>query len=178
LIEQFESFIDDVLDKNPQFERVLTSMLISPEEKIALLDRVVSGSAHRILLNFLKVAAGQGRLNCLRSIWRSLSHEYNALLGRVEVELRAALPVDPPLLSEITQSLSAAFAKTPVITFVHDPSLIGGLVVRVGDTVYDGSVATQLNRARHAMIEKSVELIETKRERLLQSARGMATESE
>jgi F-type H+-transporting ATPase subunit delta len=48
-----------------------------------------------------------------------------------------------------------------------DPKLLGGLVVRVGDTVYDGSVATQLSHLRTRLIDRTVEEIETQRERFL-----------
>lgn len=167
LLEQFESLVEDVLDKNPQFERTLTSALISHEDKAALLDRVLGKSAHPTLLNFLKVLSSHGRLDCLRSIWRALAHQYNEIRGRVEVELRAPQTIPAALLAEITKSLQAALSKQPVVSFVEDPDLLGGLVIRVGDTVYDGSVATQLRRAKQSMIQKSVELIETQRDRLI-----------
>ncbi len=167
LLEAFESLIIDVLDPNPRFESVLTSMLVSPDEKIALLEQVFGRSAPRALLNFLKVIAQHGRLDFLRSIWRGLSHQYKELRGLMEVELRTARPVAAPLLAEITERLQEVFAREPVISQVEDRDLIAGLVVRIGDTVYDGSVATRLRQAKQAMIQKSVELIETQRERLL-----------
>jgi hypothetical protein len=56
------------------------------------------------------------------------------------------------------------------LNILVDPSLVAGIVVRVGDRVYDGSVRTQLEHTRHAMVERAVEQIETRPERFLASA--------
>jgi F-type H+-transporting ATPase subunit delta len=149
---------------------VLGSLLISTEEKIALVDRVFGKQAAPRLLVFLKVLAHHGRLNLIRAARAEFDKQYNALRGRVAVELRTAAPAEEALRREVTERMRKLLAAEPLITTVVDPSLVGGLVVTVGDTVYDGSLATRLKQFRSQIIEKNVQEIETNRQRFLQSA--------
>jgi F-type H+-transporting ATPase subunit delta len=167
VLEELHSLVNDVLAKFPDLERTLTSTLIDHEQKEAMLDRVLGKQASPLLLRFLKVLSAHGRLDCLRPIWQALSEQYNKIRGLVEVELRVARRIEPALEKEIADALRQALSAEPVVRVVEDEDLIGGFVIRIGDTVYDGSVATQLRHARNRMVQKSVEMIETRREQLL-----------
>jgi F-type H+-transporting ATPase subunit delta len=167
LVEEMDSLIDDVLAPNPVFEQTLASALTPEERKIELLEKVLGGQASPEMMVFLKVIAGHGRLDCLRAVRRELREQYNELKGRVEVEVRVALPIDQKLQDELQEKLRRQLNGEPILKVVEDPSLIGGIVVRVGDTVYDGSVATRLDQARREMIERSVQMIETQRAELV-----------
>lgn len=164
---ELDSLVVDLLDKFPAFEQTLASELIASEEKDGILDRVLGGKASADLLVFLKVLSAHGRLGCLRAIRASFTRQVNELRGRVDVELRFAGSVDEDVKKEVVAEIRQRLAIEPVVRVVADPSLIGGLVVAVGDTVYDGSLATRLKNMRHEMIEKSVEMIQADRQRLL-----------
>jgi F-type H+-transporting ATPase subunit delta len=165
VLEEFDALMTDVLDRFPKLEAVLASALVSPEEKSALLDRLLSGRASAILVNFLKVVARHGRLDCLRAIHLESHACYDKLRNRIPVRLSTATPLDPAALAGIAQGLRAKLGGEPVIQQVVDPSLIGGAVLRVGDTIYDGSVANQLENLRQQMIEKSAHEIQSRRDR-------------
>ena len=167
LVEELESLVNEVLDQHPQFEQTLASRLIAPEDKEALLERVLADRVSAELLVFLKVLARHERLDCLRAIEYELHKQFNQLKGRVDVEVRVAVPLDEKLQTEITEKLRAQTGSEPVLHVVHDPELIAGLVIRIGDTVFDDSVRTRLDQTRHEMVERSVELIETKRQQLV-----------
>ena len=154
-----------VVDRYPRLEAVFASILVSPEEKSALLDRMLKGRASAILLNFLKVVARHGRLDCLRAIHLQSHVVYDKLRNRIPVRLSTATPLDPAVLAEIAQNLRAKLGGEPVIQQEVDPSLIGGAVLRIGDTIYDGSVANQLQNLRQQMIEKSAHEIQSRRDR-------------
>jgi len=81
-----------------------------------------------------------------------------------------AAPPDGGLLQEIENRLRKTFGGEPVLHVIVDPSLIAGMVIRIGDRVYDGSVHTQLERARRAMIERTTETIEMHADRFLSSS--------
>jgi F-type H+-transporting ATPase subunit delta len=167
LVEEMDSLIDDVLAPNPAFEQTLASALTPNERKIELLEKVLGGQASPEMMVFLKVVAQHGRLDCLRAVRRELREQFNDLKGRVEVEVRVALPIDQKLQDELHEKLRCQLEGEPILKIVEDPTLIGGVVVRVGDTVYDGSVATRLDQARREMIERSVQMIETQRTELV-----------
>jgi F-type H+-transporting ATPase subunit delta len=164
LVEEVQSLADDVLARFPALEDTLRSSLVSQEQKEHVLDRVFGPRASEVVLHFLKVLAKHDRLGLLRQIARQLKKLYAQQLGLTDVELQVASPLDDQLRQEIYQRLKAGLKSEPVLRVSVDPSLIAGLVIRVGDRVFDGSVANQFELARRAMIARVVERIETKPE--------------
>jgi F-type H+-transporting ATPase subunit delta len=167
LVEEVQSLADDVVARIPMLEQMLRSSLVSHEQKESLIDRVFGPRASETVLNFLKVLARHGRLELVRPIARVLSKLYAQHLGRVDVEIRVASPLDEQLRQEIEGRLRTRLGSEPVLRVTVDPSLIAGLVMRVGDRVFDGSVANQFELARRAMIARAVERIETKPEKFV-----------
>ena len=165
VIEEFDSVMTEVLDRYPKFETVLTSALVSPEEKSTAIDRVLKGRASAILVNFLKVVARHGRLDCLRAIHCQTHAMYDKLRNRITVRLSTAGPLTATSLEQIAQSLRAKLGGEPIFQQETDPSLIGGAVLRIGDTVYDGSIANQLHNLRDQMRSRSAHEIQSRRDR-------------
>jgi F-type H+-transporting ATPase subunit delta len=165
LLEQMDSLVGDVLDVFPTLEAILASGLISHEEKAGILDRTLGGRASPMLLNFLKVVSRHGRMDCLRAIHRETRDLYERRQGRVRVRVSTARPVDSALAAHIAGQLRKILDDEPVLEQTVDRDLIGGVVVRVGDTVYDGSIATQLKNVRQQMIDRSAHEIQSRRDR-------------
>jgi F-type H+-transporting ATPase subunit delta len=162
-VAEFEEFVRDVLNGFPEFDRLLASSLVKHEERLAMLERVFAGRASDLLLDFLKVLSGHDRLNLLREIYRQLRAQYNVLRGRVQVRVSTATPLEPADAEELLPALRTLFKGEPEVEAVVDPALIGGVVLRIGDTVYDGSVARQLEQLREHMINRSVHEIQSRR---------------
>jgi F-type H+-transporting ATPase subunit delta len=167
VVEAVDSLVQDVLEPHPGLERMLTSARVSAEDKEGTLDRVFGGSTSQVVLSFLKVLGRHGRLNLLRDVRRELREAYNKRRNRVDVEIRVARELSDATRAELQQTLAARFGAEPIMNVRVDPALIAGVVIRVGDTVYDASVATRFRRAQDAMVKHAVEMIQTKREQLL-----------
>jgi len=165
VLAELDSLIGDVLDAFPNFEEILVSGLISAEEKSGIIDRVFAAKASPIMVQFLKVIAAHGRLDCLRAIHRQARHLYDEMTGRVQVEITTAAPVDAGLTQTIAANLQQVIKAEPILTTNVDPTLVGGAVVRIGDTVYDGSIANQLKNIRRQMIDRSAHEIQSRRDR-------------
>ncbi len=165
VLEEFDTLVFDVVAKHPRFEAVLASALVSHDEKIGILDRVFGSSTSPMLLNFLKVVSNHGRLDCLRPIHSRTRELYDEMRGRVPVRLTTATPVTGETADRIARDLKTTIGGEPVVSRDVDPDLIGGAVVRVGDTVYDGSIANQLKVIREQMIDRSVHEIQSRRDR-------------
>lgn len=159
VVEQLDSFIDDVVAKLPNLEATLCSPRVPPSEKAEILDKAFRGKMAKELLNFLKVVANHGRFDCLRAIRRSLREILNESRNRVEVDLRSAEPLTDEMLDKIADRLKEVLGSDVVVNTQVDPDLIGGLVVRVGDTVFDGSVANRLVRLRKSAVDRAVQEI-------------------
>jgi F-type H+-transporting ATPase subunit delta len=168
LVEEIGSMVADVLDKFPRLEETLRTELISHEHKQGIFDRVFGERASKEVLSFLKVLAIHNRLGLLRPIARTLNKLYAQHRGLTDVEVRVAHKLDDALRQEIHDHLKTMLGRDPVLHVTIEPALLAGMTIRVGDRVYDGSVRTQLNLARRAMIERAVELIETQPEKFMQ----------
>ena len=171
LLAELDSLLTDVLDPFPEFERLLASAMISPEETAQILDRTLGAQASPLVLDFLKVVGRHGRLDCLRAI-RDQAHElYDQMRGRVRVRVSTAAPLSADLAARVADNLRPLLGGEPILEQVVDPDLIGGLVVRVGDTVYDGSIARQLENMRQRINQRTAHEIQARRDRFRHSAR-------
>jgi F-type H+-transporting ATPase subunit delta len=164
MVEELSSFSNDVLNQFPKLEQTLRSSLISEDQKEQMLGRIFGGKASHEVLNFLKVLSRHGRLDLVRQASRLVKSMHASRRGMTDVEVRVAAPLDDTVLAEIQAQLRKSLGTEPVITVKVIPALLGGVVIRVGDRVYDGSVQSQLERTRAAMIQKATEQIESRRE--------------
>ena len=164
-VAELTSLVEDVLAAQPEFAEVLGSKRIAHDEKSAMIDRVFGGQASPMLLSFLKVLSSHGRLDALAAIGREVQERYDEKLGRKRVVITSATTLDQGVVGELTEKLRAMLGGEPVLELAVRPELIGGILIRVGDTVYDGSVASRLTRLRTQMIDRSIHEIQSRRDR-------------
>lgn len=174
VLEELGSLLGDVFQQFPRFEAILGSWLVPHDQTVGILDRTFAGQMSPLLLNFLKVLSRRGRLGLLRQVDQQARLLWDVMRGRIRVELVTAAPVEPALLDRIGQELQKALGGEPVVEQFVDPELIGGAVLRVGDTVYDGSVVNQLENLRQQMIDRSVHEIQSRRDRFRNPAGNRA----
>ncbi len=164
-IAEYQSFIEDVLNANPQFEAILFSRTVSVEEKTGIIDRVVSSQASEIFNHFLKVVASHDRLDLLRVIYDVAVDLEEKKSGKVRVIVRAAAPISEEKLAHIRQQLKDILSADPVLQVETDTSLIGGIVIQVGDTVYDSSLKNRLGQLQSQLRQRYVHEIQSGRDR-------------
>jgi F-type H+-transporting ATPase subunit delta len=165
VVEEYRDVVEQVLRPNPKFAAVLKSGFVDHVEKVGLLDRVFKGRVSSTLLNFFKVLSQHDRLDLISAAYEQLLAAYDELRGRVKVEVRTVAPLDAAAADLIKSQITKLIGGQPRLEWREDPDLIGGVVLRVGDTVYDGSIATQLREAKAQMIHRSVHEIQSRRDR-------------
>ena len=165
VLAEFDSLIDDVLDRLPKLDAVLNSRFVDEDAKEAMLQKAFGTRASPVFLSFLKVVARHGRLDMLRLIHLAFHEEYNRVRNRVRVMVSTAQPLDAAAEQSILQALQARTSAQPILEKQVHPELIGGIVLRVGDRVFDGSIATQLEKLREKMMTRSVHEIQSRRDR-------------
>lgn len=165
VVEELDSLVDDVLAVSPNLASFLTSQMVSHDDRAAAIDKAFSGRASNLFINFLKVLSTHGRLDCLAAVRHVLHEIQDEAAGRRRVEVRSAAPLDAAVADRIRDHLRGVLSFEPELVSTVDPELIGGLVVRVGDTVYDGSVSARLEKIREQMIHRSVHEIQSQRDR-------------
>ena len=128
---------------NPVFPR-------SDREKIvlAILQRV--GASHTVT-NFAKLLLDRERLAAIPDISRELSAMIDDLSGQVTAEVLTAAPLTSSQQAELKTTLEKLSGKKILIEIKEDKTLLGGVVAKVGDLVYDGSLRTQLRELRRTL---------------------------
>jgi F-type H+-transporting ATPase subunit delta len=164
-IEEFRSFVEDVLDKQPDFSRLLLSGTISRDVKLALIDRVLAGRASDLFANFLRVLARHDRVDLLPLILAQSGIEYEKRTGRKRVQVVSAQKLSEGALEKIRERLAGLLPFQPVLEPAVDPDILGGLRIRVGDTVYDGSLRARLKQLKARVRERSLHEIQSGRNR-------------
>ena len=154
LVEQLDSFVDAV-NQLPKLKATLESPRISFEAKKSILSKILQGRSEKGFANFLYVVASKNRMDCLEAIQASVHEMFDEMAGRVTATLTTAEEVTEQVKQNVAQRLAAVLGKQVRIETCVDPSIIGGLVIRVGDTVYDGSVSNELKRVRSAAIDRA-----------------------
>ena len=164
-LEEFASFIEDVVEPNPQFEQMLLSDFLGRDEKVDLIDRAVAPYGSELFVNFLRVLVRHDRMNLLPLILEESRKRHERETGRRRVQVTSATPLSEAAVSRIGQRLHERFAFEPIIDSQTDPSLLGGLVIQVGDTVYDGSLRTRLRQLQDRIRQRSLHEIQSGRDR-------------
>jgi F-type H+-transporting ATPase subunit delta len=131
----------------------LTSTLSSPAIRRSDRKKVLDGLLQYIGVvsqtrNLVYLLLDGERLATLPAIARELDAMIEAKAGRVSAEIVSAKPLDPAQLSQITTALEKLSGKKVTVSKREDPELLGGVVAKVGDKVYDGSLRNELRRIR------------------------------
>ncbi|HET6425275.1 MAG TPA: ATP synthase F1 subunit delta [Planctomycetaceae bacterium] len=165
VLEEARSFITAVLDPNPKFERLLTSAALPLEDKLKWIEKVVAPAGTPIFTNMLRVLAKHDRLDIVRSVIDTLEREIEDRSGRKRVKVTSALPLSDTALAAIRTKLTSSLAADPILETSVDPALLGGVVIRIGDTVYDGSMRNRLKQLRARLRERCLNEVQRGRDR-------------
>ena len=154
VLEEFAALVEDVFRADPQFEAFLASGAISRKPKAEVIHRAFDGKASDLFRNFLLVLNDHQRLDLLRGILQAAKELRDERAGRLPVLVTSAAPLPDDQRERLLQELRTEYQQEPVLTLRVDPTLLGGLVVRVGDWLYDASVRTRLETIRKQLIER------------------------
>jgi F-type H+-transporting ATPase subunit delta len=154
VLEELASLVEDIFRADPQFEAFLASGAISRKPKAEVIHRAFDGRASDTFRNFLLVLNDHQRLDMIRAIFEAVRELYYERTGRMRVMVTTAVPLPDDQRERLAQELRAKYHKEPMLTTKVDPALLGGLVVKVGDWLYDASVRTRLTNIRKQLIER------------------------
>lgn len=152
IVSQLEAVVEQCLDRFPALEQALGSPNIAQEEKEAMLDRIFGGKLDKLLLNFIKVLCRRGRAESLRAVQVTASMLRDEQLGKLHVQVTSAFALDDPQRNAIRAQLKTAFGKEAVLEEKTDSDLLGGIILRIGDKVYDGSVLGKMQQLRQSVL--------------------------
>jgi F-type H+-transporting ATPase subunit delta len=136
------------LDANDDLRMALGDRAVPAERRIAIVEELMGGTALPVSVGLVSMVVGADRAGELPAIVDRFL-ELSAEQRKHEVaEVRAAVPLDDRLRDRLAQALSDATGKQVEVKVVVDPSVLGGIVARIGDTVIDGTVRRRLDQLK------------------------------
>ena len=165
VMEQLDSLVDDVLDPTPRLDALFANPMIAADQKMELIQSIFSGRALPLVLGFLEALAKHGRLNHLRAIVDHVNQLKNEADNVQSVGVTTAFPLSDELVDRLRESIGSLRGCRVELEPQVDPTMLGGVVLRIGDTVYDGSITAGLNRLRKEISQGVLEAIESDHEK-------------
>lgn len=154
-VEQVRAF-EELVESSDDLRNVLLSPSVPPARKRAVIKGIGERmEISRIIRNFLYVVIDHRRIPILPAIRRAFENYVDETLGIVRAEVAAALDLTEPQRGMITEKLSRLTGKRVESKFSVDPDLVGGIVARIGSTIYDGSVRGQLLALRRKLVSEA-----------------------
>jgi F-type H+-transporting ATPase subunit delta len=154
LIENELSQFVDLFVQYPLLEKVLLNPAVPvPRKRAAVSDLLAQAAFTPIVAKLIAVLADRDRLVLVRDLLaayrdRLLDHRHV-----VRAEVTTASPLDSPRALAIQKGLATLTGRTVVLATKVDPLILGGLIARIGSTVYDGSVTRQLEKMKERLVE-------------------------
>ncbi len=148
--------IGALLQANERFARFVEAPQIAADDKRRVLDAALGGRVHPVVLRFLALVVGKRREDLLGEMAAAFEALLDERAGRQSATVTSAVPADEGILSRVRQALETVTGKTIVLAEDVDPTLLGGIVIRTGDTVIDGSLRTRLATLRRRLATSSI----------------------
>jgi F-type H+-transporting ATPase subunit delta len=151
LSKDLNAFIE-LYFQTPDLRNALESPVIESEVKHRVIEQICAKMGlNEAIRNFIYVVVDHGRIHLLHEIIPAFRAELNERLGVADAEVTSAHPLNDADKRQLLAVLEKRTGKKIEARFSEDPALVGGAVVRVGSTIYDGSVRERLNRLREQL---------------------------
>jgi F-type H+-transporting ATPase subunit delta len=136
---------------NEQLREKLTDQSLPVEKRQAIVEDLLGQKASPLTVNLISFLVGTGRARQLPEIVASLVERAAAQRQREVAEVRSAIMLDEEQQRRLVEALEKATGKKIELKVIQDPSVLGGVLARVGDTVIDGTVRRRLDQLRETL---------------------------
>jgi F-type H+-transporting ATPase subunit delta len=165
IVEELQSLGRDVARNIAGFEAFLDSPAVNKRRKDEFITKALEGRATPLLVDFLRLLNRKDRLGSLRLIAIAYRTLLDQRANRLRILVETAVPLTDEQKATLTQTLAETTGKTPVLVIREKPELIGGVVVHIGDRVFDTSVRTKLRTIRNQLLVRGTHEIQSRRDR-------------
>lgn len=141
----------DCISGQPAYLRLLSTPSLTRAVRRSLLEEAFAPQMHAYTVNFLKLLCDQGLLRQLPACLKEYRTRYNQAHGIVQVQVAAAMPLDPDLQQRLTQKLAALTGKQIDLTVQVEPDLLGGIRLDMEGVRLDGTLRRRLDTLREAL---------------------------
>jgi len=158
-LEEFGEALDrivQILEDSQDLRRFLDTPRIRTDAKKRLLRDSLGEHVPTLVLNFLLLVLDKGRQRLLPQIARAYRELVDERMGRVHVDVQVARPMEEEVVAQMQEQMSLILGRNAIPHLEIRPELLGGIVFRSGDTIFDGSVRRQLESMRRQLMAADV----------------------
>jgi F-type H+-transporting ATPase subunit delta len=150
--------VEGLIQESPELRNALLTPAIQNSRKRAVMaDLLARIGGSPLMRNFVYVVIDHRRIGIIGEIREAFELQLDERLGFVRAEVTSAAPLNAPLSAGLESELSKLTGKRMRLRFDVDPELLGGVVARIGSTVYDGSVRGELRELGRKMAGRAAE---------------------
>lgn len=164
-VEECLGELEEILDLargNAKFSEFMSSRSVAAEARGRSIDKIFRGVVSDTTVKFLQVLNKKGRMSHLPAIVQAFDNIVQSKLGRVEVDAYTAEPLSAEGSERLRDQLARALSREVVIHAYTEPTMIGGVKLRIGDQLVDASVATRLRRMKDQLEGQGLSRLRTK----------------
>jgi F-type H+-transporting ATPase subunit delta len=144
--------LTDLMNTSKDFRELLINPVFPKEDKKRVAGLILEKlGTDRMVNNFINLLIDRKRIDQLPGIDQAFREKVDDIRGITRGEVTSSEPLHEDELNRVTEALSKISGKRVILTANTDPSLIGGLVAKVGDMVFDGTISTQLNQLKESL---------------------------
>ncbi len=155
-LEEELGFIAKLLDDDRDLVLFFNAPGVTKDSKKAFVDRIFKGELSEISVNFLKTLIDNNRQLSIKDIHEALIELIDELNNRQRVQVVSSSSLTAEAAKKIKDALEKKFNKEIIIEEVVDETIIGGIVIKIGDLVIDGSLAKDLRNIREKLLSSKV----------------------
>ncbi|HWG48207.1 MAG TPA: ATP synthase F1 subunit delta [Candidatus Acidoferrales bacterium] len=151
-IQELEQ-VSALFDQSHELHNVFLNPAVPHQQKIGLLDAIMQKTGGtRWLRNFLAVLIEHRRIGQIAEIAREFREQLDQRMGIADAQVNSARELTASEKKTLETQLAGVTGKKIRASYAEDPALLGGAVVRIGSTIYDGSVRGQLERIKEQIV--------------------------
>jgi F-type H+-transporting ATPase subunit delta len=145
------SFIK-VLNENHTLRSLLKNPVVTYDKKITVINKIFAPSFESLTIKFFELMLRKTRGQYLPDTASAFIDQYNELNNIAKATVRTAAKLSEKAVKEIEQKIASALNKTIILEQEVDPSIIGGVWLKMGDRLYDGSIKGKLQKAKKELL--------------------------
>lgn len=155
-IEEEIRFLADLVTENKELRLFLVAPEIAKESKKEFIDKAFKGNISDFMINFLKVLLDNDRQSCLVDIQEALAALLDQVNNRQKVTIVTSVELDAAMKDKLTARLKDVLKKDILLNVEINTNILGGIIIRVGDTVIDGSLLKDLKNIKNNLLNSKV----------------------
>lgn len=156
ILEEEMKFISDLTKEDPDFSRYLNSPGFSKESKKDFIKKVLGGKISESTENLIYVMIDNGRQGSIQDVYLAMVDMIDEINNRIRVEVVSSEKLNDSEVAKIAKEISEKYKKEAIVNIILDSSLLGGIIIKIGDMVIDGSLSKDLKNIRNNILMSNV----------------------